>query len=251
MGLIDTHCHLNFPPLSEHVDDVLERASRAGVDRVICPAYDLESWDAVLQLSEMKGVYPALGLHPWAAEEALDVAELKRRLEVGGAVALGEIGLDFKVENVDRQRQVEIFRKQLDLALELDLPVILHCRGAFEEMLEILGKVSAPVRGVVHAFSRGTQLLHRFLDLGLYVGFGGGITRTRAKRPVKSAVAAPLDRILLETDAPSIGLEGVPPEQAEPGNIADIAVKLAELRNESIEIIEKISTRNAERLFRL
>ncbi len=252
MFFIETHCHLNFEPLCLDVPGVLSRALARGVHDIVLPAYDLASWESIEELAQNhNGIHPAFGLHPWVAEEALHSDSLRQRLLACKAVAVGEIGLDYKIEKVDRRRQEQILRAQLDLAVELDLPVLLHCRGAFEELISILSEYAPRLRGVVHAFSRGPQLLQRFLDLGLYVAFGGAITRPKAKRPRRSAQLAPMERILLETDAPSIGLDGVLPEQVEPQHIADIAQSLAEIRNEPIETIAERTTANARELFRL
>ncbi len=251
--LVDTHCHLSFSPLVDDVDGVLVRASQAGVATVVVPAYDRASWPLVSSLAESDGVYGAFGLHPWCAAEDLDLPALERRLGEAGAVAVGEIGLDFKIEGTgnDRLRQLEVFERQVELAVRLDLPVILHCRGAFEEMLEVLAGFLPGLRGVVHAYSRGPDLARRFLDLGLYIAFGGAVTRPRAKRARRSAAVVPGDRLLLETDAPSIGLEGVLPEQAEPRHVVDVARALAVLRDQSFEHVAEQTTANARRLFEI
>jgi TatD DNase family protein len=196
-------------------------------------------------------VFPALGLHPWVAHEELDLARLKEALRGCGAVAVGEIGLDSKIDGPSLDVQVPVFRAQLRLARELDLPVILHCRGAFEEMLAILNEEDSELRGVAHAFSRGPELAQRFLDLGLHLGFGGTITRPRARRPRRSAEVVPLESIVLETDAPSIGLEGTAAEDVEPRHVAGVAAALAELRGLTLDTIAEATTRHARELFRL
>ncbi len=247
--LVDTHCHLNFEPLSGDLPGVLERAFKAGVEKVVVPAYDPSSWDTIAKLCDHKRTYPALGLHPWVADKEFDIDRLKRLLTDSRAIAIGEIGLDFKIDNVERQRQLDVFTKQLDLAIELDLPVLLHCRGAFEEMLEILSGYAPDLRGVIHAFSRGPQLAQRFVDLGFYMAFGGAITRLRAKQARRSAQVVPEDRLLLETDAPSIGLEGVEPENVEPRHVREIALSLARLREVEFEFVVEKTGCNAKRLF--
>jgi len=250
MSLVDSHCHLNFDPLAGDLDGVLARARAQGVTRIVVPAYDLASWAAVRELAAREGVLPAYGLHPWRADEPLATRDLERAL-AGGAVAVGEIGLDFKVDAPSRDRQVEVLRAQLDVARAVGLPVLLHCRGAFEELLTLLAEHVGRLRGVVHAFSRGPELARRFVDAGLHLAFGGAITRPGAKRPRRSAEVAPLERVLLETDAPSIGLEGVPPERTEPRHVRDVAAALAELRRTDLETIARSTTDNAKQLFGL
>jgi TatD DNase family protein len=247
--LWDTHCHLTLPPLADRVDDALLRAAEAGVAHVVVPAYDIDSWDAVAALAHRRGVRTGFGVHPWVAGCAIDAPSLEAALDRGRAAAVGEIGLDFKIEGADRARQIAILELQLDVAIARDLPVLLHCRGAFEELHALVAARRGRVRGVMHAFSRGPELALRFLDLGLHLAFGGAITRPSAERARKSAAFAPSDRILLETDAPSIGLDGVPPEATEPRHVREIAAALARIRGADLDEIAEVTTENARRLF--
>lgn len=250
MELIDTHCHMTFPPLADNFSAVSARAKARGVLKIITPSYDVASWEPVARVAEFDGVYSAFGLHPWVARQPLDIDALQTRLVACKAAAVGEIGLDFKTD-VPKDRQIEVLKQQLECAVRLDLPVLLHVRGAFEEMLDILRRMKPRPSGVVHAFSKGPELAKRFLDLGFYIAFGGAITRSRAERARRAAVSVPSDRLLLETDAPSIGLEGVRPEDTEPSHIADIAARAALLREEPFEDVARVTTQNARRLFRL
>jgi TatD family hydrolase len=251
MQLIDTHCHLNFDPLAKNVSRVIARANQRDVSHIVVPAYDLESWQSIEELTKINGVFAALGLHPWTADEPIDLAKLEDRLTSCGAVAVGEIGLDSIVDKVPMERQLEVLESQLEIAVNLDLPVLLHCRGAFEEMLALLARFSPQLKGVIHAFSKGPKLMQRFVNLGLHIAFGGAITRLGAKRARCSAAEAPTHRLLLETDAPSIGLDGVEPLDVEPRHIFDIANALAKLRNESAEQIAMVTTNNAKQLFKI
>jgi TatD DNase family protein len=250
VNLIDTHCHLSFDPLLRDLEGVLARARESGVTRVLAPAYDLASWAIVREISARTEVSPAYGLHPWRADEPLEIKALERALSEG-AVAVGEIGLDFKLDVPSRERQLEVLRLQLDVARGADLPVMLHCRGAFDELLAMLIERRGQLRGVVHAFARGPELARRFLDAGMHLAFGGAVTRPRARRPRRSAQVAPSDRIVLETDAPSIGIEGVPPEQVEPRHVRAVAGALAELRDTTTDDIARSTTANAQSLFDL
>lgn len=254
--LVDTHCHLYSTPLAEDVAGVLARARTAGVCRVVVPAYDLASWEAVCALARTEGVHAALGVHPWVADQPLAPERLHAALIDCGAVAVGEIGLDGKISCPDLATQVAALRTQLAVARRVGLPVILHCRGVFDGLLALLAEFAAdeavgpanPWRGVVHAFSRGPELAERFLALGLHIAFGGAITRP-GSRARQAARAVPLERIVLETDAPSIGLHGVPPELVEPQHVRDVAVALAELRAEPVDRIAEVTTENARKLF--
>lgn len=246
---IDTHCHLTLPPLCEETEAVLRRAEAAGVTELVVPAYDLASWPQVAALAAHPGLHPAFGLHPWYADEALSIDELRRVLQTPSVVALGEVGLDFKLGHFDAGRQKAVLGAQLELACELDLPLLLHCRGAFPELLELLRPYGGRLRGLLHAYSRGPETLRPFLDLGLYVAFGGGLTRPAARQAHKSAVFAPADRLLLETDAPSIGMDGLEPKEVEPAHIPRVAQSLAALRGTSQEEIALVTGRNARSLF--
>lgn len=260
MRLVDTHCHLDAPPLGEDPAAVLGRAAGAGVDTVIVPAYDRASWNRLRALLPLPGVSVAFGIHPWVAEEEDALRELRSWLAnpagasatagpevVARAVAVGEIGLDAK-EGPPLPVQARVLRAQCRLARELDLPVILHCRGAFEELLDLLREFTPGLRGVVHAFARGPDLAARFLELGMHLAFGGAVTR-EGSRARRSAPLVPGGRILLETDAPSIGLAGVPASETEPRHVATIAASLAGLRDVPVETIAAITTANARALF--
>jgi len=250
MELIDTHCHLNFAPLIGRVDNVIRRAAKREVTRIIVPAYDTASFAPITALSQRPGIYAALGIHPWVADQPASREALIHHLTASRAVAVGEIGLDFKVD-VDRTRQQAVLEMQIEVALALHLPVILHVRGAFDEMHATLKRWDPTPSGVVHAFSRGPAQAARFLDLGLHLAFGGAITHPRATRAQQAAKSVPLEKIVLETDAPSIGLDGVAPVDVEPAHVADVAAALAQIRGESIETIAEVTTRNACRLFDL
>lgn len=255
--LIDTHCHLNMSPLGQDRSGVLERARARGVTRLVLPAYDLVSWPDVLELGGAEGVFPALGLHPWVADQCQGGEQLKDQLgeavekAEGAVVAIGEIGLDTKVDSPNLEVQMPILRAQLEVAADLDLPVILHCRGAFHALIAEVNRFDGKIRGIIHAWTRGPELVKAFYPTGLLFGLGGAITRPTAKQARRSAKVIPLHRIVLETDAPSIGLDGVRPENTEPHHVADVAAALAEIRGVALAAIASETTRNAESLFNL
>ncbi len=249
--LIDTHCHLDCEPLAGAMPEVLARAREAGVLGIVAPAYDAASWPRVTALAAAHRdmVAPALGLHPWAAAEPLDPADLARRLRACRAVAVGEVGLDSKIEAPPLSVQIPALERQLELARDLDLPVILHCRGAFAELAQALQRFTPPLRGVLHAFSRSLELARQFQSLGLHLGIGGAVTRPQAARLRAAVAALPLESFVLETDAPSIGLDGVEAIATEPRHVRDVAVAIAALRGVDLEVVVAATTRNARELF--
>lgn len=256
MDLVDTHCHLYSDPLAADPAAVLARAAARGVARVVVPAYDRASWADLPPLAALPGVSVAVGIHPWVAAEA-DPTPLRDELAAALAatprtVAVGEIGLDGKLGDdgpgLDVQRSV--LRPQLELAVDLDLPAILHCRGAFEDLLAEVDRFGGRLRGVLHAWSRGPELAARFTRAGLVLGLGGAVTRENA-RVRRAAQKLPLENFVLETDAPSIGLDTVPPAGTEPHHVADIAAALADLRGESLATVAEVTTGHACRLFGL
>ncbi|MEZ4386016.1 MAG: TatD family hydrolase [Candidatus Krumholzibacteriia bacterium] len=251
--LVDTHCHLTFPPLCDQLAAVLAHARQAGVARVVVPAYDPPSWAQVSALADAHPgvVFAAYGLHPWVADQALDLDGLATLLSRPGTVALGEVGLDGKIAGPSVAAQLPVLEAQLALAHDLGKPVILHCRGAFEELLAVLGRFTPRLRGVVHAWSRGPELARRFLALGLHLGIGGAATRPNARQLHATVTSVPLERLLLETDAPSIGLDGVDPIACEPHHVADVARAVAALREEPRDQVAARTTAAAEALFGL
>jgi TatD DNase family protein len=251
MTWFDTHCHLDMGALSTRAAEVMATARARGVEHVLAVAYDRASLDAVPRLAELPGVHVALGQHPWVAHEALNRDQLAALLASSGAVAIGEIGLDYRFEKAPaRDRQIAQLTWQLELAVDLGLPVSLHVRGAFDDMLAVLARFRPQLRGAVHAFSRGAALAERFLSMGLDIAFGGAVTQENAHAAHEAARIVPLDRLLVETDAPAIAVRGCPAEKVEPCHVVEVGQALAGLRGLALDELARITTDNARRLFR-
>jgi TatD DNase family protein len=250
MTWFDTHCHLDMGSLATRPAEVIAAARSEGVEHVLAVAYNRASLAVVPGLAELPGVVVALGQHPWVAAEALTRDELATLLATSGAVAVGEVGLDSRAQGAPPlPRQVAQLTWQLELAVDLGLPVSLHVRGAFDEMLDVLARFCPRLRGAVHAFSRSPELAERFLALGLHIAFGGAVTQDNAHKARETARIVPLDRLLVETDAPAIGVRGCPPEDVEPRHVVQVGRSLAELRGLSEAELARITTDNAQRLF--
>jgi TatD DNase family protein len=231
--LTDTHAHLNDPHFAGRVGAVLTRARAAGVGGAVVPGWDeASSREALALAAAFPPILPAVGLHPWMVAEDTELAWLPALLDDPRVVAVGEIGLDGAVA-VPMDHQLTAFRMQLALARARDLPVLIHCRKAWEPLLTCLHEVSGR-RGVLHAFSGSVETMRLCVDLGYHIAFGGGLTRPNNRRARAVAAAVPANRLLLETDAPAIALEGIPKEAVEPAHIVRVLAALAALRGEEV-----------------
>lgn len=259
--LIDTHCHLDFSAFDDDRDAVIRRALDGSVIRMIVPAVDTASIPRVLSLADQHpSVYGAVGIHPNdipadlsidGAMQAIRQAAINPRV-----VAIGEIGLDYYWDKTSPALQHEWLRRQLDLAAELGLPVILHNREATADMLKMLtswaNRLPPDLRdrpGVLHSFSATLEDAEIALELGFYLGFTGPITYKKADELRRIAANIPIDRILLETDAPFLTPHPHRGQRNEPAHVRFIAEKLAEVRGIDMETIAIQTTHNAYRLF--
>lgn len=252
-ALIDSHSHIDADEFAADRGDVIERARAAGVDRQIVPAIAVSGFATLRALCrEEHGLHPAYGLHPmYLAEhrpEHIDV--LREWIERERPVAVGECGLDFYVEGLDRDAQYEYLDAQLELAREFELPVILHARRAFDEIAAAIRRVGG-LRGVVHSFSGSDEQARQLWKLGFHLGIGGPVTYERAKRLRAIVATMPIEWLLLETDSPDQPLSGHRGERNEPACVVEVCDCIATLRGESREAIAAATTANAERLFGL
>ena len=244
--LIDSHVHLDASEFAADRDEVIGNARAAGVQGFVVPAVDRQSFDAVLALAAARrDVCPALGIHPMyvmgACEDDLDV--LEAHLARGAARAVGEIGLDHFVTDVDPVRQLDFFVAQLKLARRHDLPVILHVRRAVDPILKQLRRIG--VRGgIAHAFNGSRQQAQMFIDLGFRLGFGGAMSFEGSGRIRELARTLPLSAIVLETDAPDIPPAWAQGERNVPANLARYAALLAQLRGISTDEVVETTGRN-------
>ena len=259
--MIDTHCHINFGAYDEDRQQVIERAAKAGVTRIINPGVDEDSSRAGIVLSaQYESIYAAVGLHPnsttdWEDSQEEIFAEMARENKV---VAIGEIGLDYYWDKSPKEKQFAAFEAQLALASRLELPVIIHNREASEDVMAILEKWAADLPdslknrpGVLHSFSAPESIAQRALDAGFYLGFTGPITYKNADDLRRIAASAPLDRIVVETDGPFLTPMPYRGKRNEPAYIPYMVERLAALKQISDEEMAQATTENAERLFKL
>lgn len=251
--LTDTHCHLDDPALRPRLGEVMVAARQAGVGRIIVPGVAPVGWDGIASLAqEQEGVFPAFGIHPQAADRAGDDALARLATLADTAVAVGEIGLDHLLPHVSRPVQERVFREQLRIAVAAGLPVMIHCRRAFEPLLRIIREEGvARVGGVMHAFSGSVEIARECIGLGLLISVAGTVTYANAVRPVAVTREIPLEHLLLETDAPDMTPEPLRGTPNEPAFLALTARRLADLKGVAPEQVARITSANAARLFRL
>lgn len=252
--LVDTHAHLDDPKLASREDELLERARGAGVVAIVTVGADLPSSRLALALaSRHEEVFAAVGVHPHEARAVgeSDWAELERLARAERVVAVGECGLDFYRDLSPRPIQQTVFARHLALAARLRLPVIIHCRDAYQECFEVLRSAcQAPVHGVLHCFQGDGSAARAALDLGLHIGLGGSITFPREEALKRVVAALPPDRLVVETDAPYLTPR---PKRGrnEPAYVRHTAEHLAALLGMGFAALADQTTCNAAAVFGL
>ena len=249
--LIDTHCHLDAAEFDSDRGEVIGRARSAGVGAFVVPAVERKAFEKVLSIcGENLDCYPAIGIHPMYVDDAVpeDVEALRAKaLEV---TAIGEIGLDFFVENYDRERQIHFFEAQLKIAREFDLPVLLHIRRSQDTVLASLRRIRVK-GGIAHAFNGSFQQAEEFIRLGFRLGFGGAMTFERATRIRALAADLPMESIVLETDSPDMPPAFIGKARNSPEYLPEIAEVLASLRNMTAKEVAMATTANAREVLEL
>ena len=256
MQLIDTHTHLDFDPFDEDRAAVIARSQAGGVERIVVLGVHAANWQRVWQLAgDEPSIYAALGLHPVFLDEHQDahVEQLRDWLErLRGEpklCAIGEIGLDYYIDNPDVERQQQLLEAQLALAAEFSLPVLLHVRRAHATMIATLKRYRLERAGVVHAFSGSWEEAQEYLRLGFRLGLGGAGTWPQAQRMHRVLRQLPLEAIVLETDAPDIPPAGHAGERNSPELLPEICQRLADLKGIAPEALAAASYRNSCELF--
>lgn len=255
MNLIDSHAHLNDNRFAHDTEDVLARAVASGITAIINVGYDVvSSRDVVALAASHPFLFAAVGIHPHDAKSvtAETLHELGCLLKAGKVVALGEIGLDYFYDHSPRQVQRDAFRAQIRLARECSLPIIVHDRDAHLDVMDILRQEEAgEVGGVMHCFSGDVALARECLNLGFYLSLAGPVTFKNAADVTEVARFVPLDRLLLETDAPYLAPVPWRGKRNEPAYVRQVAEKVAQIRGQDLSIIAEQTCENARKLFGL
>lgn len=251
--LADSHVHLDDSRFDPDRAAVLARAQAAGMSLQVIPGVDVPSWGRIKSLCEGRhDLHPAYGLHPMyvARHRPEHLDALSHWLANNPAVAVGEIGLDFYLEELDQDMQRHYFVAQLKLARELELPVIVHARRALEEVTLTMRRIGS-LRGVVHSFSGSEEQARQLWELGFHLGIGGPLTYPRAQRLRRIVASMPIEFLLLESDAPDQPDATHRGQRNEPAYVTEVLQCVAELRGESAATVAAATTANARRLFKL
>lgn len=252
--LADSHCHLNYKGLAEEQQAVLERARARGVTAMLNIATRESEWDDVLATAEREpDVWATVGIHPHEADQHphVDTARLVERARHPRVVGIGESGLDYFYDHSDRERQQSSFRAHIAAAREAGVPIVVHTRDAEEDTAAILrdelGK--GHFSGVIHCFTGTKAFAETAIDLGFYISISGIVTFKSARDLQQTAAALPIDRLLVETDAPFLAPVPHRGKTGEPAFVADTAAFLSQLRGESVEALQNVTARNFHALF--
>lgn len=250
-GIFDTHAHYADEAFDEDREELLERLPGQGIGLVMLASSGIDDTKANSELSAQYAyIYAAAGVHPENAdnvpEDYLDIIRdtMSRNFKIK---AIGEIGLDYHYEGYDRERQIMLFTQQLELARELDMPVIIHTRDAWEDTMDILKKYRP--RGVVHCFSGSAETAREILKLGMYIGFTGVLTFRNAKKAIKALEVIPTDRLLFETDCPYMAPVPFRGKRCDSSMIQYTAEKAAGVKGMDTQELINIACENGKKLF--
>jgi len=255
---VDTHAHLNFPEFKDDYQKVVKRARKAGVRAIINVGTSYDASRRAIEIAHEypKGIYASVALHPIYAHKEFDYQAMKKLASDEKVVAIGETGLDFSRSEKTKDLQKKLFERHLVLAREIRKPLIFHCRDGRSDFVKIIKKYagdfeSARIRGVVHCFTGDWEFAKEILDLNLMISYIGIITFTKNLEQIEAVKKIPLDRLMIETDSPLVAPEPYRGKINEPAYVVEIAKKIAELKNISIEEVAEQTTKNAVEFFKI
>ncbi|WP_224931074.1 TatD family hydrolase [Bacillus safensis] len=253
--LFDTHAHLNAEQYKEDLEQVIERAKNEKVEKIVVVGFDRPTITRAMELiEEYDFIYAAIGWHPVDAIDMTDedLAWIKDLSQHEKVVAIGEMGLDYYWDKSPKDVQKEVFRRQIALAKEVNLPIVIHNRDATEDVVTILKEEgAAEVGGIMHCFTGSLETAKVCMDMNFYISFGGPVTFKNAKKPKEVVKEIPSDRLLIETDCPYLTPVPFRGKRNEPSYVKYIAEQIAELREISFEELAELTTKNAKKVFRI
>ncbi|WP_066301989.1 TatD family hydrolase [Bacillus sp. FJAT-29937] len=249
----DTHAHLNAEQYNDDLREVIDRALEEGVFRMVVVGFDRPTIEKAMELTEQyEFIYASIGWHPVDAIDMTDedlqwIEELSSHPKV---VALGEMGLDYHWDKSPKEIQKEVFRKQIQLAKKVKLPIVIHNRDATADIVAILKEEGASeVGGIMHCFSGSPETAKECVEMNFYISLGGPVTFKNAKKPKEVAEVIPMDKLLIETDCPYLAPHPYRGKRNEPSYVKLVAEQIAEIKKIPVEEVARITTENAKRIF--
>lgn len=252
--MIDTHSHLFEEQFSNDLEDCIKRCYDNNINNVILVGFSKETNQKAYDLSLQYPIFkPTAGIHPSEANsDYLEYIEyLKRFIKEHKVYAIGECGLDYYWTKENMEYQKKVFIAQIELAIELDLPIIIHMRDATKDTYEILKEYKGKLKGVMHCYSGSLEMAREFINLGLYISLGGPVTFKNAKDPKLVAEHIDINKLLIETDCPYLAPTPYRGKRNESSYVYNVALEISKIRNLSIEEVDEITTKNAKELFRI
>jgi TatD DNase family protein len=252
--MIDSHCHLADAKFSPDLEEVITRANSAGVDRIVTIADSLDEGDMCLQIAEKYGqVFCTIGVHPHNAKDWKDgdIERLRAQLTSSKkVVALGEIGLDYHYMNSPKEDQVRVFREQIEIAKDLDLPIVVHNRNSIEDLMPIIREMR-PAKLVLHCNTEKWEDCAELVEMGFLFSFTGIATYPKSDDIRRTIANCPLEQMMVETDAPYLSPRSKRGKRNEPANVIEVAECIAQVKNLSLEEVDSVTTKNAEAFYGL
>lgn len=247
--MIDTHAHINIDPLLKDIDNIILRAKEKGVKKIIAVGMNAAAnKQGMALLTAYEEIYGSVGIHPSEVDELFNAESLKKWAQHPKVVAIGEIGIDLYWRTDNLKRQKEYFIKQIEIAIECNLPVIIHSRNSADVIYDIVKKYPK-LKGVMHCYSEHIELLDKFIDLGFYIGVGGVVTFKNAGVVKDIVKQTPLEKIVIETDSPYLTPVPHRGKQNEPKNVYYVCEMVAKIKGRSFKEINDATTKNAHTLF--
>lgn len=253
MRLFDSHAHYNDEKFSEDREFILEEIRREKVEKVVVAGYNLESSIEAIKIAQThKNVYATVGISPNDLDTVLDLEKIENLAKEKEVVAIGEIGLDYYWNKDNKEKQQELFKRQIQLANKLKLPIVIHTREAVSDTIDILkNQTKSEKTGIFHCCPMNVELIKEAIKLGYYISFSGNITFKNAKNADKCIEIVPEDRILIETDSPYMSPEPYRGQRNDSRRVIKVAQKIAEVKKKSLEEIAELTYTNAQKIFNI
>lgn len=252
--LFDSHSHLNDEQLINNVDEIVENYQKNGIEKIVCVGYDYDSSLLAVELSnQYDSIYAAIGVHPSEAKKFnIDLSWIEEHLSNTKVVAIGEIGLDYYWDKQFKEQQIELFKRQIELANTHQMPIIVHMRDATNDTYNVLRDFkNMETKGVMHCYSASKEAMQQFIDLNMYISLAGPVTYKNAVTPKEVAETIHLDHLLVETDSPYLAPAPYRGKINEPKNVLYVAKEIAKIKGISLEEVSQKTYNNTCKLFNI